>query len=223
MTLPLEGGQVLTAQAICTPGLWTVLNTGDDWRSVARMIALNATLRAELHRVAPDLLRRAAATPAEAIMAKLVAAAPSFGLDLSPDQHQVLFGPYLAVLADVPLEALADAFDRWRACEAYPKTPMRHTVMPKPDELLSLAQPRHLELSKVAYRARKALEAPRVEARERGRPSEDDKARVAAMLAEVKAGVRGVPVDPLGATTAEREAMFANRRHDPGAEPEEAV
>lgn len=222
MTLPLEGGEILTAQAICTPGLWTVLNTGDDWRSVARMIALNAVLRAELHRVAPNLERRAAPAPAAAIMAKLVAAAPGFGLDLTPDQHPVLFDPYLAVLAGVPLEALADAFDRWRACEAYPKTPMRHTVMPKPDELLTLAQPRRLELSKVAYRARKALEAPRVEARERGRPSEDDKARVAAMLAEVKAGVRGVPANPLGATPAERRDMFAGRRRDPG-DIEEAV
>lgn len=193
---------------------------------MARIVALNATLRTELRTVAPALAQRAAPADQLDLMARLIEMAPTFGISNRSDgEWAALFGTYLDALAGIPLEAIDEAIMRWNRGEMYPepKDKGRHAFFPKPVEIYTLAQPRRLELSKVAYRARKALEAPRVEARERGKPSEDDKARVAAMLAEVKAGVRGVPANPLGATPAEREAMFASRRRDPGAEPEEAV
>jgi len=91
--LPLAGGIAKTASQLCTPGLWRLLNDGDDWTSVARIIALNATLRTELRTVAPALAQRAAPADQLDLMARLIEMAPTFGISNRSDgEWAALFG-----------------------------------------------------------------------------------------------------------------------------------
>jgi len=87
---------------------------------------------------------------------------------------------------------------RWNRGEMYPepKDKGRHAFFRKPVEIYTLAQPRRLELSMVAYRARKALEAPRVEARDRPEPTAEDRAKVAAMARDLAARLGARNMEP---------------------------
>ncbi len=138
-------------------GLRKLLVEGDDSGGACRLIALNATLRAECQRVLPML--EAAKAPAtelqtlEVIARRMVAYGVTSNLAFS---HGVTWDSYVGAFEGLPLYAIEDAFDRWDRGEGV-KDIAAAAFPPRPPQLALLAVQAKQEVFTAAYRAKKAL------------------------------------------------------------------
>ena len=160
-----------------------VLIENDLWSLLAdaanpdgyRLVATSPVLRRQLTELMPQIERRSRPMARDDLLARLIAEAPALGIDeRSPEEWASLFEPYLADLAPFSAEAISAAFVGWKACELYPASPGRHTFYPRPEELITLAEPVRNLIGMVAHRARKALayaekHPPRLTAADRAR------------------------------------------------------
>lgn len=146
------------ASELCSPGLRKLLIEGEDSGGACRLIALNATLRAECQRVLPVLENaKVPATDAEAleIIARRMVA---YGITANAAySHGVTWESYLSALEGLPPHAIEDAFDRWGRGEGV-KDVVAAGFPPRPPQLALLAQTAKREVFSAVYRARKALE-----------------------------------------------------------------
>lgn len=176
--LPLTGGalNVRSASDECSPALWKRLVEADDADHAARSIARNPALKAEVAQVAPRLAEWAKPAEPDRIMRKLVELAPIYGIgDRSATEWGVLFRAYLEALAPLPFESIEVACTLWNREASY---------FPKPGELFKLAEGSANRLRLAAWRARKAAEY--VDNLPPPAPSDEDRARVAQMAADLR-------------------------------------
>lgn len=141
-----------------SPGLRKLLTEGDASDGACRIIALNATLRAECQAALPALA--AAKEPAtevealEVISRRMVAYGVTTNLAFS---HGVTWDSYVTALEGVPLHAIEDAFDRWDRGEGV-KDIEAAGFPPRPPQIALLAIKAKQDIYTAVYRARKALE-----------------------------------------------------------------
>ena len=156
MTLDLGPTAPTTGFPACRDSLRKLLTDASNPGAV-RLIAINPTLRAETEELLPVLHERSA-PDRDGLLHLLIAKVETYpGPTRAYSGWAITFGAYLDKLADLPVAAVVDAFDRWARKELH-KDPARHEFYPKPDELVVLAAPLTLELKTALYRARKALE-----------------------------------------------------------------
>lgn len=186
MTFDLGPTAPTTGFPACRDSLRKLLTDSNNPGAV-RLIAINPTLRAETEELLPVLHERAA-PDRDALLALLVAKVDDYPGPIAGNAGwAVTFGAYLEKLGDLPVAAVADAFDRWAAKKLH-KDPARHEFYPKPDELAVLAAPLTLELKTALFRARKAIEQVAATGPRESTP--ESRAEVARMAQEAAATLK---------------------------------
>lgn len=190
-------------------GLRKLLTAAED-DGVSRLIAINPTLKRQAEEMLPALER--AKVPAEdrEMMRILIRHAPTYAITVRSDgEWAEMFGVYLDALSGFSVHALEDAFLRWNRGEDM-KDPSMGQFYPKPAQLVHLARKAKSEVWVATARARKALEY--VETMPRQIPP-DEKAQVAAGLAELAASFKPKPLPETVKPLMTREQMADRLRH----------
>ncbi len=186
MTFDLGPTAPTTGFPACRDSLRKLLTDASNPGAV-RLIAINPTLRAETEELLPVLHERSA-PDRDGLLHLLIAKVETYpGPTRAYSGWAITFGAYLDKLADLPLAAVVDSFDRWARKELH-KDPARHEFYPKPDELAVLAGPLTLELKTALYRARKALEHATATGPKESTP--ESRAEVARMAQEASAALK---------------------------------
>jgi hypothetical protein len=201
--LPAEQRQLIEAPTNITPGFkpWSpglgrLLTDGDDGRSAVRLIAINATLRAEAERLLPQLEAAKAPATEEELLEILVRHAPQYGITAKmAGEWGAFFGAYLDALHGLSPYAVEEAFVRWNRGES-PAGQAWKDFYPRSAQLVLLAQEARAEIACAAYRAKRAMEyvekqTPRQISDEERRKVAEDFKKLAAMTAP-----RRMPVAP---------------------------
>jgi hypothetical protein len=192
--LPLIGGalKMTRGSQTCSPAVWMLLTEGDDWKQAVRRIATTPAYRDQIEAALPAIERLASPSDPEALLVLLIEKAPTYGVrSRSAGEWGAVWSDYLLTLAQLPLEAVEDAFLRWNRCELYPDAPGRQSVYPKPSELYTLAQHSVRDLGNAKFRAKQALAW--VERLPPPAPSAEEQAEVKRGMAELAAQLGGKP------------------------------
>lgn len=164
MTLDLIGGKTNAKklQDLCSEALWKLLTASGDTRGSCIVISRNQALREELQAVADDM--RALGSPMQwpALLDKLIALAPSFGLTQlgTREDAEKFFVSYRSGLEDLPAEAFDEAVRRWVAGDFYRKDSEKAVckyLFAKADQLRVLAEPTTGRVLTILWRLKMAL------------------------------------------------------------------
>lgn len=194
-TLPMPLSETPEPLRICSKALRSCLIEGGDYRAAVQAICSSPALWNETKDLVAQI--EEAARPATEIEIFQIVAEmmPHFGIrDLTPEHNAALMEPYLDVLKEFPEGVLRAAKLAWMKGELYPNDIGRHAFMPKAVELKKLADPRVEKIRKAAYRAREAIKQRPAGPRPDKTPEE--KAKVAAILAEFQSGAANPLSDP---------------------------
>jgi hypothetical protein len=175
--LALVGGHrnATKAQEECSEGLWRCLTESEGAEDAVRKIARNPTMLDEAKAAAPRLAARTRPGGAEAVLAALVPLKTVYGLgDKSEGEWVAFWGAYVDALEVLPAEAIVEAIVIYNRQGAH---------FPKPGELFKIADVAAKNLHIAAYRAKKAAD---YRERHAPAPSAEDRAKVKALLDELR-------------------------------------
>lgn len=164
-----------TARAECSPALFARLSSDAKTDDVVRELAADPVIRADAIAARSALERRQRPCGAEGIAILIMPLVGVYGLaDRNEEQWASFWKTYIDALGDLPFDALD------QAVKSYAR---EGEFFPKPAQLYKLAEPVAIKIRVAAWRAKRIAEykAPVVK-----RVSEEDRAKVRAMLDEFK-------------------------------------